>query len=166
MPSLYYLNVTIHVLAAMLWLGGMFFLALVGAPVLRQVEPPALRAKLFSELGLRFRTAGWGTIAVLVVTGVFNLHYRGLLSAAVWSWGSPFWHTPMGHALAWKLLSVAAMIAVSGVHDLIQGPAAGRMQPGSPESQKARRRAMLLARLNAILGVVIVIAAVHLARGG
>ena len=32
--SWYYLNVTAHVFAALLWLGGMFFLATVGAPVL------------------------------------------------------------------------------------------------------------------------------------
>src|SRR5690554_4486628 len=49
--SLYHLNVTLHVLAALLWLGGMFFLAVVGAPVLRKVEPAALRARLFQELG-------------------------------------------------------------------------------------------------------------------
>jgi len=41
---MYYLNVTIHVLAAMVWLGGMLFFAAVGAPVLRKVESPQLRA--------------------------------------------------------------------------------------------------------------------------
>jgi hypothetical protein len=39
---LYYATVTAHLLAALLWLGGMFFLAIVGAPVLRSVEPAAL----------------------------------------------------------------------------------------------------------------------------
>jgi putative copper export protein len=39
MSTPYYINVTIHVLAAMLWLGGMFFLGAVGAPVLRTIEP-------------------------------------------------------------------------------------------------------------------------------
>jgi uncharacterized membrane protein len=165
LSELYYLNVTIHVLAAMLWLGGMFFLAVVGAPVLRAVEPPALRAQLFRALGLRFRTAGWAAIAILVLTGVINLHYRGLLDARVWRHAA-FWHTPMGHALAWKLGAVTAMITVSAVHDFLQGPAASRLTPGSPEAMRARRRAAGLARLNALLGLVIVIAAVRLARGG
>ena len=39
----YYLIVTLHVLAALLWLGGMFFLGLVGAPALRV---PALRVSV------------------------------------------------------------------------------------------------------------------------
>ena len=33
MSTLYYINVSAHLLAALLWLGGMFFLAVVGAPV-------------------------------------------------------------------------------------------------------------------------------------
>jgi copper resistance protein D len=58
-PTLYYAAVTAHLLAALLWLGGMFFLGVVGAPVLRRVEPPALRQRLFHELGTRFRSVGW-----------------------------------------------------------------------------------------------------------
>lgn len=50
MSGLYFLCVTLHVLAAFLWLGGIFFLAAVGAPVLRMVEPPSLRAELFHRL--------------------------------------------------------------------------------------------------------------------
>ena len=79
MSLAYYLNVVLHVLAALFWLGGMFFLGVVGAPVLRRVEPPALRQQLFHQLGARFRTAGWIAIGVLVVTGAANLHFRGLL---------------------------------------------------------------------------------------
>jgi copper resistance protein D len=82
MSELYYVNVTIHVLAAMLWLGGMFFLGIVGAPVLRSVEPPPLRQRLFQELGSRFRRIGWLAIAVLVTTGVFNLYFRGFTGTA------------------------------------------------------------------------------------
>jgi len=162
---LYYLNVSIHLLAAFLWLGGMFFLAAVGAPVLRKVEPPALRAQLFRQLGEQFRRVGWIAIGVLLVTGVINLYFRGLLSADVWSRGA-FWSTSLGTALAWKLGAVTVMVAISGFHDFISGPAASRMQAGSPEALRARRNASLLARVNALVGVVLVIAAVRLARGG
>src|SRR5690606_10534592 len=46
----YYVNVTILVLAALLWLGGMFFLAAVCAPLLRRLEPPALPPRLLPLL--------------------------------------------------------------------------------------------------------------------
>jgi putative copper resistance protein D len=165
MSELYYLNVTIHVLAALLWLGGMFFFALVGAPALRAIEPPEVRAKLFRVLGERFRTIGWWAIAILLVTGAINLHFRGWLTAEVWS-NAAFWKSRMGMALAWKLGAVATMVALSAFHDFVAGPAASRLTPGSPAALEARRRAALLARVNAVMGLIVVIAAVRLARGG
>jgi uncharacterized membrane protein len=165
MTDLYYLNVTVHVLAALLWLGGMFFFALVGAPVLRAVEPPALRAQLFRQLGERFRSIGWGAIGVLVVTGVLNLYFRGMLAADVWG-SREFWGSRIGHALGWKLAAVTVMIVISAVHDFFAGPAAGRLIAGTPAALAARRRAAWLARVNALVGLVIVVAAVRLARGG
>ena len=165
MPAAYWIAVTVHVLAALGWLGGMFFLALVGAPVLRQVEPPALRQQLFQQLGLRFRTVGWALLATLLVTGLLVLHYRGLLR---WSGvlGAPaFWRTSVGHALAAKLAAVTVMLVVSLVHDFVLGPVAGRAAAGSPTALRLRRRAAWLARVNALVGVVLVVAAVRLARG-
>ena len=166
MSALYWANVTVHVLAALFWLGGMLFLGLVGAPVLRAVEPPALRQRLFHDLGVRFRSAGWVAIAILVVTGVLNLHFRGWLHWSGVLGSGDFWRTPIGHALAAKLAAVGAMIVVSLAHDLVLGPAAGRATPGSPSALTLRRRAALLARANALVGVVVVVAAVRLARGG
>ena len=163
--SLYFVNVTIHVFAALLWLGGMFFLAVVGAPVLRRVEPAELRAELFRRLGVQFRTTGWIAIAILLVTGFANLHFRGMLSADV-LFAADYWGTPYGRALAWKLGAVTAMLIVQAVHDFLVGPAASQLQPGSAAMLAARRRAALLARLSAVLGIIVVIAAVRLARGG
>jgi copper resistance protein D len=165
MRSLYLANVTVHVLASFLWLGGMFFLAVVGGPVLRKVEPAALRARLFSELGMKFRTAGWIAIVVLLVTGVLNLYLVGLLK---WERLSDpnLWAAPYGQALMWKLGAVVVMVTVSAVHDFIHGPTAGRLVPGSPEALKARKWAAWMARFNAVVGLILVIAAVRLARGG
>lgn len=164
MPPLYYVNVALHVLAAMLWLGGMFFLGVVGAPALRAIEQPALRQRLFQELGVRFRSVGWVAIAVLILTGLVNLHYRGWLHWDGVFASAAFWRTGVGTALAIKLASVTVMIIVSAVHDFALGPLAGRVEPGSPQAIAFRRRAALLARVNALLGVVVVVAAVRLPR--
>ena len=156
--TLYHLNVTVHLLAALFWLGGMFFLALVGAPALRKLDDPELRGRLFAELGRRFRTTGWWAIAILLLTGTLNLHFRGLLDADVLT-RSAFWSGAYGGALAWKLGAVAAMVVTSALHDFVYGPRAAR-------GGRHRRIAGWLARLNALFGVVLVVAAVRLARGG
>jgi hypothetical protein len=57
------------------------------------------------------------------------------------------------------------MIAVSAAHDFVWGPAASRTGAGSPEALRLRRQAALLGRANVILGLVVVAAAVRLARG-
>ncbi|MDX1567891.1 MAG: CopD family protein [Longimicrobiales bacterium] len=163
--TLYQLNVFVHVLAAVVWLGGMFFLGAVGAPVLRKVEPAKLRASLFREIGVQFRGLGWTAIVILVATGIVNLHYRGLLTGQVWSeW--TFWSTGYGRILATKIFLVVAMIGVQGVHDFALGPAASRATPGSSTALRLRKWAAWLARVNTILGVVLIYVAVRLARGG
>jgi len=161
----YYVNVTVHVLAATLWLGGMFFLGVVGAPVLRSVNPPEVRQALFHQLGLRFRTVGWWTIGLLIVTGVINLYFRGWLHWTGTLGAASFWRSSTGHLLMAKLVAVAVMLVVSAIHDFGLGPQAGRETPGSPRALELRRRAALLARVNALIGVVVVIAAVRLVRG-
>ncbi len=159
---LYAALVYLHLLAALLWLGGMFFFALVGAPVLRAIDPPELRRRLFHDLGLGFRRAGWWAIGVLVLSGVGILHLRGVLRWSVLGDG-PFWGTAFGRALAWKIALVGIMLSVSLVHDFVTGP---RAAVGGPEGERARRRSALLARGNAVAGLLLVYWASRLARGG
>jgi copper resistance protein D len=161
----YLASVFVHIIAAFVWVGGMLFLGIVGAPVLRRIEPAGLRQQLFQQLGLRFRSIGWSAIVVLLVTGLINLHYRGWLRWTVL--GEPgFWRTGVGYALAGKLLGAALMVVLSAVHDFGIGPAAGRAKTGSPRALTMRRRAALLARVNALVAILVVLAAVLLVRGG
>lgn len=165
MGPLHYASIALHVLAAIVWLGGMFFFALVGAPVLRTVEPASLRNDLFQALGRRFRWIGWVVVIVLAGTGLANLWFRGLLAADMLR-SAGFWASPMGRALAWKLTAVTAMIVFSALHDFVWGPRSGRLPAGSPDAARSRRVTSWLGRLNALAGIVVVLAAVRLARGG
>ncbi|MCH7530303.1 MAG: CopD family protein [Gemmatimonadetes bacterium] len=164
MTTAYFLTVTLHVLATLVWLGGMLFFALI-APILRDIEDDALRASLFGSLGRRLRTVGWVCIAVLLATGVGQLHLRGWWGGAFW--GTPgFWGSALGSALAWKFGLVAMMLTVQGVHDFWLGPAAGRARAGSEEARSLRMRAAWLARANALFALLLVYFAVKVARGG
>lgn len=162
---MYYLNVTLHVLATLIWMGGLMFLAAVGAPVLRKVEPADLRSQLFSQLGLRTRRVAWIAIGVLLVTGTINLHFRGILNADTLL-SRTFWGTRYGTALAWKLGAVTVLLVLSALHDFVLGPMATRIAPGSAEALRMRRLSALVARASAIIGVLLIYVAVRLARGG
>lgn len=163
MRTLYHATVFLHVLAAVVWLGGMFGLAVL-APVLRRAGDPATRQKLFQQVGRRFRTVGWACIGLLVLTGTAQLAWRGWWGMDVWG-SAAFWATDTGRALAWKLGAVCVMLAIQAVHDFRHGPRAGTLDPRSPEAASMRRRAALLARVNAVVGVLVVWFAVALVRG-
>jgi putative copper export protein len=160
---MYPASVTLHVLAAIFWLGGMFFLGIVGAPALRGLDTD-LRRRLFKEMGMRFRRAGWVAIAILLVTGVANLHFRGLLTPALQG-GRDFWLTPIGKILAWKLGLVLTMITIGTVHDFWLGPLSGELDAGSKEHLRVRTLVARLGRLNAVLGILVVYFATRLIRG-
>jgi putative copper export protein len=162
--SIYLVAVTIHVLSAVIWLGGMITFALL-APILRRVGDDAERQFLFQTLGERFRIVGWLCITVLLITGVGQLQMRGWWGAAFW--GAPrLWSSALGHALVGKLATVVLMVVVQAVHDFHFGPKAGRVRPGTPQALALRRTAAWLARINAFAGVVLIWFAVRLARGG
>jgi uncharacterized membrane protein len=164
MSPIYYLTVTLHLLAAFVWLGGMIAFALL-APALRSLEDDDVRQRIFQMLGERFRAVGWVCIAVLLITGVGQLHFRGWWGPGFW--GVPgFWGTDLGVALAGKLTTVGFMVTAQGLHDFWLGPEAGRAVPQSDEARVLRRRAALLARGNAAVGLVLIYFAVRLARGG
>jgi putative copper export protein len=128
----------LHVGAALTWVGGMLFVALVLVPVTRRLEDPGLRRRLMHEAGLRFRTVGWVAMGVLVATGLINLWLRPELLTL-----TRFWV---------KAALVVVAIVLSAAHDFVLGPRAGR--PDAPPS--LRPAASWLARVNLLLVLVVV----------
>ncbi|MBO3276361.1 CopD family protein [Pseudomonas schmalbachii] len=64
----------LHVLAALVWVGGMFFAWMILRPAaVATLEPPA-RLKLWLEVFRRFFVWVWGAVVLLPVTGVGMLH--------------------------------------------------------------------------------------------
>jgi uncharacterized membrane protein len=157
------LSVFLHLLAALVWVGGMLFLALVAVPVARQ-RPQAERAALMDALGRRFRAVGWAAVAVLLGTGLLNAALRGVSWESVVS--GRFFAGPFGQLLTAKVLAVLAMLALSAWHDFVVGPASTRSAGADATSAAAlRRRASWIGRANAALSLVVVALAVLLARG-
>jgi uncharacterized membrane protein len=126
----------LHLLAAVTWIGGMLFVALILVPVARGFDP-ALRARLFHAVGVRFRAIGWIALAVLVATGVGNLVSRPYLL-----------DIPRFQA---KLGLVVVAFALAAAHDFVFGPRAGA--PGA--DPRWRVRATWTARINVLVVLAI-----------
>lgn len=160
---MYHLSVFLHVLAAMIWVGGIIFLAVVAVPVSRRLDPVS-RSKVVAGLGRQFRIVGWSMLGVLLLTGIVAAASRGATVANVLD--GTFWATPFGRTLGEKLVLVLMMAIVSFTHDFIVGPAAARAAEAGRDTSRLRRRAAWLARLTALFAILIVFLAINLPRPG
>lgn len=154
-----FLNVWLHILAAVIWIGGMLFLSLIAVPVLRRIDAPLLRRDLFRAMARRFRRLVWICVAVLVPTGVVNVLYYGNTTP-----GSPYMTV-----LHIKLGLVAFLILMGLVHDFVIGPRAARAmsRDGLPPTGSDLLMVSLapwIGRFNLLLGIVILMLAAALTR--
>jgi putative copper resistance protein D len=166
MHAFYLLAVWLHILAAITWIGGMFFLVLVVVPWLRSGGGGVDAAKFLRETGRRFRNISWVCFAIVFTTGTFALWMRGVRFG---SFVSPDWlASSFGKIFLLKLTLFATVIAVSLVHDMVVGPRATTAiaaDPRSAATANLRRRASHLARFNVLLALVLVALGDLIVRG-
>ena len=165
MHALYLLSVFVHVLSAIVWIGGMCFLVLVVVPIVRAGDRQQAGAFL-RQSGVRFRGIGWTCFALIALTGAYNLHVRGvqLHDFADASWRA----APFGSAVVWKLSVFCLVVAASAVHDFALGPRASRaieQAPRAPEAERLRRYASWLGRTNLVLALVLLALGIFIVRG-
>jgi copper resistance protein D len=154
MHTLYLVSVWLHILAAIVWIGGMAFLVLVVVPWLRG-QDRANAFALLRDTGTRFSRVGWTCFVILVVTGAFNLYVRGADFTS-----REFYTSTLGQAVMLKLAIFLAVLIVSAVHDFIVGPRAVKSA-----SESDRKKASILGRLNALFALALVALGVIIVRG-
>ncbi|MGA7751017.1 MAG: CopD family protein [Gallionella sp.] len=72
----------IHLLAALIWVGGMFFAYVALRPAAVEVLEPPQRLRLWDAVFRRFFHWVWGTVAILLVSGFYMIFlYGGFFSA-------------------------------------------------------------------------------------
>ncbi len=129
----------VHVVSAITWIGGMLFIALVVVPVTRPLEDAELRSRLIRQIGVRFRAVAWIGLTLLIVTGLVNL------------WAHP--SLLLSPRFLWKLGLVISALLLSALHDFVIGPRAA-----APDADPAARvRVSWVARINALVALVIVL---------
>ena len=67
----------LHLFAALLWVGGMFFAHVVLRPSAIEVLDAAQRLRLWDAVLTRFFHWVWGAVGVLMVTGFFMIYLSG-----------------------------------------------------------------------------------------
>ncbi len=161
MTGLYKAALIVHVLSAMIWVGGVLFIGLIAVPATRRLSP-VLRRQLMIDLGNRFRTLGWIALGLLLLSGSYIAYFWGA------RWDNlvdlSFFQAKHTAMLGKKLILVALMLAVSGVHDWYLGPLAAREGHSPEAAERYRKYASWLGRVTAMLVLGIVVLAIFVAR--
>ncbi len=157
MTTYYLISVFVHVICAAFWIGGMLFIPLVLVPGIKQ-QPN--RVLLLHKTGIKFRFYGWFAVMALIITGVLNVHFRGLPFTIDF-----FTNTSYGKTLIIKLVLFVVMLLVGGIHDFYIG-----MKSIDEMQQTSGNRFKMLARwtgmLNLLLSLIIAFLGVAISRGG
>lgn len=69
--------IPLHLLAAVIWVGGMFFAYMVLRPTAASLLPPEQRLPLWSQVFRLFFVWIWGAIITLLITGFWMIHRLG-----------------------------------------------------------------------------------------
>lgn len=150
------LSYWLHMLATIVWVGGLALMALVVWPGARAVLGPGPQlAELLSRLQRRFNPWAWGSLAVLTVTGLTqmaaNENYDGMLQVS----------NPWALAILVKHIAVGGMVLVGLYQQWSVQPALVRLATlqahgrDAPGLEALRLRELLLTRINLACGVFV-----------
>jgi len=134
----------VHLLAAIVWVGGTIALVFVAVPPVQRLEGEA-RGQVLREFGRRWRPIGWSALGIAIVTGAISASRAGAFDTtpAKFDW-----------VLGIKGALVGLLIAGAYLHDYVLGPGLARqIREGRPQS--LRRLLTTMGRANLLLTVAI-----------
>jgi len=149
----------LHMLATVAWVGGLAAFALIILPTARKGLPADSYHSFFARASGRMQQIGWFSLAVLIVTGMFQMsahpQYEGILEI------SNTWAL----AIFTKHLAIGAMVVVSAYTTWVINPAFQRLAllkiKGllSDETQldRIQRREVIALRLMLAFAVIVLL---------
>lgn len=143
--------VWIHVLGAVVWLGGIVYQSHVLLPAARRGAVGAL-----ADAARRSRPVTWTALALAVATGLYQVTTLGPLERVM--------ESGAGLLLAGKFMLVLLAVALVGHRDFAQVPRLARTLAAGHDPDDALRALARLDRLAVALGAVIVYLGLAIAR--
>ena len=159
----------IHVITAVVWIGGNLILAMVIVPHFRQNLPPVQRIQILTLIGKRFEPIVWGCVLILLFTGIANIFNSVDLFSTN---DSPLLGAFM-RTLTIKLLLFIILIVLTGLHSFVYGPKLSKAIEGlETETEELpanvnsiRKQMSIVSSAMGVVSLLIILAAVALRMG-
>ncbi|MBI3287328.1 MAG: CopD family protein [Chloroflexi bacterium] len=149
----------LHLLGAVVWTGSLLVQALIHSPLFSGVEPTQ-RARWSGELTRRLMPITWGSLVLLILTGIWNTVFNPVSSEPVTSIErlEALRRTPFGSALFIKHIFIVGTILLSGWHNFVLVPRLRRMLPTSGATLSSEAHGVLrliswAAAVNLLVGI-------------
>ena len=136
-------SVWLHLLGVVVWIGGLMYQAHVVMPAARRN-----RATPLAEMLRRGRRVTWVAVALVVMTGLYNVTLLGPLDRVLQSGAALL--------LALKFMLVLAAVAIAGQRDFAQVPRLARAVAAGDDPSPALSAIAWMDRVVLLLAVVIV----------
>jgi uncharacterized membrane protein len=147
----------LHMLATVIWIGGLAALAVFVLPAARRALDPPAYAAFLTNLQQRFDPLGWFSLAILVATGMFQMSaspsYQGFLTIEN-RWAAAIL---IKHLLFFGMAGLSAYLTW-GLMPKIRRLALRRTASGAVDEAEAQRlivQESKLLQLNLLLGVLV-----------
>jgi uncharacterized membrane protein len=134
---------TLHLLAAILWVGGMFFAHMVLRPAAIELDP-AQRLPLWLRVFGRFFPVVWGAVVLLPATGYWMVHEHGGMAAV----GVPV-HIMQG--VGWIMIALFLTLFFGPYRAMKAAVAAGELS----EAGRRQNQIRLIVTANLHMGLTI-----------
>lgn len=150
------LSFWLHMLATVVWLGGLAAMALIVLPAMRRRLKPGDFAVWLGALNQRLDSIGWLSLGLLTFTGLIqmdgNPNYEGLFALS----------NPWSQAICLKHIAFIGMIGVSAyitwsVAPALQRAALKRAKGAASNEKFLSSRLQKLIALNLFLGLLILV---------
>lgn len=113
-PHIHYIATALHIFGAVFWLGWMVFIFFVLRPVATRLATVDV-STFMMPIRRRVRGIVFWLIPLILLTGLYNMGYRGLLD----------WHvltgTSLGRRMLWKLGAAAVLFGIYYLAPLVMG---------------------------------------------
>lgn len=144
--------ITLHILSAVIWVGGMFFAWMALRPVAASLLEPPLRLPLWAQTFARFFPWVWAAVLALPASGYWMIY------AAFGGFGNVGLHVHLMHVLGIVMILIFLHVYFAPYRRLRRHVAAGDFPVAGRDLAQIRR----LVGLNLILGLIVI----ALATGG
>lgn len=140
------LSTALHALAAVIWVGGMFFAYMAMRPAVARVVDAEQRPALWMHTFSGFFRYVWGAIAVLLVTGYGLIGAYGGMAAVNW-------HIHVMHGLGLLMMLIFLHLYFAPYRRLKQAVEAGDHSEGNRRVGQMR----LFVAINLVIGLAVVV---------